>query len=597
MVNADVFSAAASLAAKGIPVVLVHGTSEHGCSCRNPNCPTPGKHPIASSWQTSSTTDEEALAQALDVETPRNIGVLLGPAGGIVDVEFDDAEGESTARELGLEGISTPTYQSSRSVHRLFRYDERLPQKAVVKIRGLEVRTGGGGRGAQSIVPPSRHASGSHYQWLPGFSIDDVDVAPMPSALLQAAVSAGDGRGCEKPAVSLVRGQASQGERHIAIVRFAAREAMRMHNLHSQTELSDSLAVVRAINLANCSPPLPDEEVVEAFRGAVAWAIGKREKDGDVVDADDAVSAYVDRAERVARGEKVEDPKGQATAVSMSATGLELRNDGWHPGTWQLTVQHSDPVVYVLSIPVFIPTPRLVSGGRTVEVDVELSPDDYVSARRVAQRILSQTHTLCVDSVPGEWSRAWNGSEGSDKRQAQPGLKARLLSSANHVEATAETCRYATVASYVLDALSLATPPEDGTEVPSEPDPSGMPTWMHVKGQWALVISWTRLWDLAARGRRPILDADVSRFRQQLLRLTGDTDLVTIRAADESGSRRRYTAFSAEHLRAIEQIADGKVSADGSPNPFALPGYGNHAGSINLPEIEIERGSQLTSSR
>jgi hypothetical protein len=54
----------------------------------------------------------------------------------------------------------------------------------VVKVNGIEVRLGG--NAGQSVSPPSRHRSGVQYQWLPGMSPSDVDVARLPKAFKQA---------------------------------------------------------------------------------------------------------------------------------------------------------------------------------------------------------------------------------------------------------------------------------------------------------------------------------------------------------------------------------------------------------------------------
>ncbi|MDA7918240.1 bifunctional DNA primase/polymerase, partial [Mariniblastus sp.] len=119
-----------------------------------------------------------------------NVGVVLGPKSGIVDIEFDDEEGEATADEL-LAGISTPTYSSNRSTHRLFLPPEGIEGLlAVTKVHGLEVRLGTDGKGAQSVFPPSIHQSGDVYRWVEGLSPEDVKVAPFPVAVLKLLLKA-----------------------------------------------------------------------------------------------------------------------------------------------------------------------------------------------------------------------------------------------------------------------------------------------------------------------------------------------------------------------------------------------------------------------
>jgi hypothetical protein len=75
-------------------------------------------------------------------------------------------------RELGVllrdHALVVPTFRGKRGKHRLFLWSADLPHpdKAVFKIRGVEFRTGNGGKGAQSLFPPSVHPGGPVYAWL-----------------------------------------------------------------------------------------------------------------------------------------------------------------------------------------------------------------------------------------------------------------------------------------------------------------------------------------------------------------------------------------------------------------------------------------------
>ena len=81
-----------------------------------------GKIPRFAQWDQRATDDEEELLELLEKYPNANIGALLGPRSGIIDVEFDTEEGRRTADRLfGTEGqCITPTYTSRRSTHRLF---------------------------------------------------------------------------------------------------------------------------------------------------------------------------------------------------------------------------------------------------------------------------------------------------------------------------------------------------------------------------------------------------------------------------------------------------------------------------------------------
>lgn len=168
----------------GWQVVPCHSVNDGVCTCRKPVCKSPGKHPRLTAWQKQATTDGDTIDTWLDQWPDSNIGVRLGPTSDLIDIEYDSEEGEATAKEL-LGDIKTPRFKSSRSVHHLFAFPAGLEiPKAVVTWRGLEIRFGTDGKGAQSIFPPSRHASGKRYEWVDHPS--QTGIADAPSWLADA---------------------------------------------------------------------------------------------------------------------------------------------------------------------------------------------------------------------------------------------------------------------------------------------------------------------------------------------------------------------------------------------------------------------------
>jgi len=119
------------------------------------------KKPIGNAWQTLATSAADVIDDWL--ASGYNLGILLGH-GNLIDVEYDDADGRGVLASLGLLDIVTPTWASGRGEHRLFRLEGSLPPMGWRKIGGAEIRIGG--KPAQSVLPPSRHPSGSMYRWL-----------------------------------------------------------------------------------------------------------------------------------------------------------------------------------------------------------------------------------------------------------------------------------------------------------------------------------------------------------------------------------------------------------------------------------------------
>jgi hypothetical protein len=131
---------------------------EHGAACVKVG--RRSKKPLGTGWHESATQSPQLISEWL--EQGYNVGLLCG-FGGLIDVEFDDAEGRSIVRQLGLSDAKTPTYTSGRGEHRIFRLAGSLPECGWRKIGGYEVRIGG--KPAQSVLPPSRHPGGAWYSW------------------------------------------------------------------------------------------------------------------------------------------------------------------------------------------------------------------------------------------------------------------------------------------------------------------------------------------------------------------------------------------------------------------------------------------------
>ncbi len=137
------------------------------------------KRPLGAAWQTKSTDDLGVVARWLAGRS--NVGLLLGPDSGVVDVEFDEPAGLEQLAAFGITDLHTPTWRSARGEHRLFKWEPWMPLTAVVKADSLEIRIGG--RAAQSVLPPSVHPCGGKYEWIVPPSL--VAIAPFPAQLLR----------------------------------------------------------------------------------------------------------------------------------------------------------------------------------------------------------------------------------------------------------------------------------------------------------------------------------------------------------------------------------------------------------------------------
>jgi hypothetical protein len=146
-----------------------------------------GKEPIAQGWGRTRPTEAD-LRRMYDRHPDAGVGVMLGPAAGVIDVEVDGPEGEASLLRL-CGGVVPETlgWSSRRGPHRLFAWDNRLAgidplrraKVALPELPGLEFRFGQG-RQAQSACPPTLGEDGQPRRW------NDCDtIASLPEAALQ----------------------------------------------------------------------------------------------------------------------------------------------------------------------------------------------------------------------------------------------------------------------------------------------------------------------------------------------------------------------------------------------------------------------------
>lgn len=141
--------------------------------------PVEGKRPVGFEWQKRATSNQADVAPLFSCSHD-GIGVLLGQRSGLIDFDCDSPEAEAAIGRLfeGVE-IETPFYQSTRGKHYLFQWSARVPGDSIkIVVDGLEIRTGNGDKGCQSVFPPSGGRS-----WLT--SPEECPVAEIPEIVLE----------------------------------------------------------------------------------------------------------------------------------------------------------------------------------------------------------------------------------------------------------------------------------------------------------------------------------------------------------------------------------------------------------------------------
>jgi hypothetical protein len=191
--------AALGYASRGIPVLPLHyplpnhgdlqpvpsdqppalGT---GCSCRDPGCGQPAKHPLGNlvPHGVHDATTNRARVLAWWTRHPQaNIGLATGHHFDVLDV--DGPTGEQAIRELavvhGLQS-SGPLVRTGGGGWHYYLASTGLGNARPAGLEHVDWR----GRGGYVVAPPSRHASGHPYQWIAGRDLD-ASVAEVPAPL------------------------------------------------------------------------------------------------------------------------------------------------------------------------------------------------------------------------------------------------------------------------------------------------------------------------------------------------------------------------------------------------------------------------------
>jgi Bifunctional DNA primase/polymerase, N-terminal len=194
--------AALGYASRGIPVLPLHYPLLHhgdlqpapgdpqasveraSCSCRDPGCGQPGKHPLGTlvPHGVKDATCNRARILAWWTRYPQaNIGLATGQRFDVLDV--DGPAGAHAIRELAAEhGLvsSGPLVRTGGGGWHFYLAPTGLGNVHPAGLAHVDWR----GRGGYVVAPPSRHASGHPYQWAVG---RDLGTPPgqVPTVLLE----------------------------------------------------------------------------------------------------------------------------------------------------------------------------------------------------------------------------------------------------------------------------------------------------------------------------------------------------------------------------------------------------------------------------
>lgn len=186
------FTFALAYAARGWRVLPLHNVKGGRCTCRKPNCESPGKHPRLERWPEEATTDPRKIKEWWCKWPDANVGILTGKKSGIVVLDVDPRNGgDKTLREMearhGRVPRETVTVKTGGGGwHVYLRYPDGFKIPTCILGPGLELKA----ELWQVVVPPSR--TEGRYEFT--LSPDDMPLAPMPAWLIELAVAKSNGK-------------------------------------------------------------------------------------------------------------------------------------------------------------------------------------------------------------------------------------------------------------------------------------------------------------------------------------------------------------------------------------------------------------------
>lgn len=553
----ETFKWCAIYLAKGLRIIRLQGIWPDGrCTCGDPECrvggskqKSCGKHPVGSEWGDKYARSEDDLL-AWDDGTPFNVGVLLGPEGGVIDNEDDSPEATAFRESLGLHELITPSWTSGKSTHQLTEWHDSLSGcGGVVKPGGLECRLGAGGRQIQSVLPPSWHNTGVQYKWKPDLSVDDVEIAETPKALLLQIVNGG-GSGSSTPGSREIVGplvfrEVHDGQgRHRALLLWAWNVIVNDRFPLSAERRPVLTQQILDANDKYIKPPKSRDEALSIINSCFEHYRKKEEAGWRASPADIT-------PERVAQeGERIDE--AEVAVVGLEAQGLEPYQVGevigYKVGSWRIEMIQGDPAEIVLCVPQWRNT---ACRGR-----VHMPLDTFRSAAKVAAAVFNATRRVILDGDAKKWGAVWKGTDASKKTGgvSVPGLMEQLMArktAEDDILVGTSSLRYAQLAGYVLQVFKKATQPRD--EDKPEPNESGRPCWVTPDELW---FQWAKVWEDIGR-QHDVMPGERNRIRAKLLHIVGVRDFEHRRHRFENG-RLEYVVFTKEWIAALEVLSSGE---------------------------------------
>jgi len=165
--------AALSYAANGWAVFPVNAVASGRCGCGATDCASPGKHPLTSHGVKQASSDAGTVEAWWRRWPKANVAIATGSVSGVIVIDVDPPEGESSLNRLVGEGHALPETLTARTgsggIHLYYRAPVVSLGNAAGRLPGVEFELPGvdlRADGGYAVAPPSGHVSGTRYEWI-----------------------------------------------------------------------------------------------------------------------------------------------------------------------------------------------------------------------------------------------------------------------------------------------------------------------------------------------------------------------------------------------------------------------------------------------
>ena len=188
--------AAAMYAALGFPVVPMHASQPGGgCTCPDPDCSDPGKHPRLAGWKRLASTDPAVVGEWWRRWPHANLGLVTGRRFDVLDLDGEQGvEALRAALSIAPSEHPGPVAHTGGGGWHLLYAPTGLGNR-VGLLPGVDWR----GRDGLIVAPPSQHASGHRYRWVRPLT---ATLPEVPAALRRLLAPPPAGRTTLPPATS-----------------------------------------------------------------------------------------------------------------------------------------------------------------------------------------------------------------------------------------------------------------------------------------------------------------------------------------------------------------------------------------------------------